>query len=345
MLTQATTPQPLRKSRLGIGWLAPRCLEAPPHPLACTHCRNACPAEALAFHEDVDGGFSLLASDACHGCAQCVAACPTEALVSAEIQSLLDAGPAGAPLRLGCHRTVDAPDQTRLHCLRALGPDLLAWLSARATPGELELRLPDACRGCLAAPKREHDAWLEQARAICTLRESEAKRDYTAAGAAVSRRGFLLGQGSPRLATIADDDTAPRARRLARQAAAAEALDGRFAPPLPGLSLQTDACRAHGVCARVCPTEALQETPEGELRFDPLACLDCGHCLTACPEQALSMTGNTSGDTRTLRHDETARCFRCRRPFTRRSADQSSECPACRRENALMKESFHDLFE
>ncbi|MDZ7852431.1 MAG: 4Fe-4S binding protein [Halomonas sp.] len=336
---------------ISLGWVASRCLQAPPHPLACSRCLDACPTEALAFQEH-DDGVSPLASDACHGCAQCVAACPSEALVSAEIDALMTGQAQGEPIGLGCHRVTDQKDLTRLHCLRALGPDLLAWLTARAAPGAVTLMLPASCRDCEAAEPAEQDGWLEQAQTFCHISEANAGEDYRAARTAVSRRDLLRGRPAPRPPAIAAEDAAPKARRVQRQQAAAEALkETRAAPALPGLSLDADACRAHGVCARVCPTEALQETQEGDLNFDPLACLDCGHCLSACPEGALTRTEGSQTAAVTLRQGQRIDCRSCGRPFTpvdgelrRDAAETLSTCPACRREAALMEESFHELF-
>lgn len=346
--TSYSTPKPLRPSLPGIGWLQSRCLQAPPHPLACTRCIDACPAEALAFHENGDG-VSLLARDACHGCAQCVPACPSEALVSAEIDALMADRAEGEPLRLGCHRVKDEDDLSRLHCLRALGTDLLAWLSARAAPEPMTLYLPDGCRNCPAAPEGARDAWKCDVEAFATVTDTPARNDFHATRRLVSRRDLLRGRPAPRLPAIAPNDAAPKARRLQRKLIAVEALADTQAPPaLPGLSLNTDACRVHGVCARVCPTEALQETPYGELIFNALDCLDCGHCLAICPEGALQRAESHGATPLTLRETRVLDCFECARPFKSKVSGGAEEaapaCPACRRERALLQESFHDLF-
>ncbi|RDB43737.1 hypothetical protein DU490_06080 [Halomonas sp. DQ26W] len=339
-----STPNTLRPSLPGIGWLPSRCLQAPPHPLACARCIDACPTEALAFHED-DDGVSLLANDACHGCAQCVPACPTEALVGTEIDALVAGQAEGEPLHLGCHRARHELGMIRLHCLRSLGPDQLAWLRVRAMPGQLELRLPDACQGCLAGPPAERDRWLEAANLLSLVKTTLATANYQSPSNAVSRRALLLGRAKPQLPIIDADDSVPKARRLQRHMAAGPQLDNLASPPLPGLTLDPDACQGHSVCSRACPTTALQETPNGELIFNALDCLDCGHCLTACPEGALQAGEAWQPVPVTLRQAEKADCFECGRPFTLKdSTTADKSCTACRREKALMQESFHDLF-
>lgn len=233
---------------------------------------------------------------------------------------------------------------TRLHCLRALGPDLLAWLKVKAIPSQVELHLPDSCRGCLAAPLVEHDYWLEQASLLCSVTDTSAETDYQSASYTVSRRDLLLGRPAPQLPDIDANDSAPKARRLQRKLAAST-LDETLSALLPGLKLDLDACQAHGVCARVCPTTALEQTPQGELIFNASECLDCGHCLSACPEGALlaGEAGRTSPVI--LRQVEQADCFECGRSFALKdSVAPDNNCPACRREKTLMQESFHDLF-
>lgn len=349
-----TNPSPIRHSMPDIGWLASRCLQASPHPLSCDNCLSACPAEALTFVEDDTAprdGLRLVASDACHGCAQCVAACPTEALLSSEIEHLareVNQHPPGTGIVLACHRVSDESTNHTLHCLRALGPDMLGWLESRTADSEVELVIPESCASCVASPTHPDDDWLAAARTHCRVTTHEARQPYRSAAAPFSRRGFLLGQPGKRLPTVTEGDTRPDARRLKRQIAAADTLGEPRSPTLPALSLDTATCQAHGVCARICPTSALQETDAGELVFDPLACIDCGHCLSACPEQALQ-PGHSDRETAwTLRQGHVVECFGCRRPFVLKTStyrqDNAQQCPACRREAALMEESFHELF-
>lgn len=339
-----STPTALHRSTPGIGWVSTRCLQASPHPLDCHRCRDACPAEALEFKED-ENGVTLRASDTCHGCAQCVAACPTEALISTEIAQLIDTQPEGEPLRLGCHRVSREPGMQRLHCLRSLESDQLAWLSVRALPDQVTLHLPNACRDCLAGPQDGGDLWFEHAAMLCRVTITSATATYQSPTHALSRRSLLMGRATPQLPLIEAEDGNPKARRLQRHLTAIAVLDDVPAPVLPGLALNRDACQSHGVCARVCPTTALEQTPQGELIFNASECLDCGHCLSACPEGAL-LTGKAGRTSPViLLQVKQAVCFECGRAFARKdSVTPDDICPACQREKAMMQESFHDLF-
>lgn len=331
-----------------IGWRASRCLQPSPHPLDCSRCLDACPTSALSF-QDRGTGKQLITSDACHGCSQCVPACPTEALVSTEINDLLDEKADINPLQLSCHRLAPDPQFTRVHCLRALGRDTFAWLAAK-NPGGVTLHLPDQCRGCRAgvASAEGADNWLAMVTTYAEIQDQTAESEYRAAPASVSRRDLLLGRAAPALPFVRSGDTAPRARRQLRELSALELQSTtQRQPALPQLTLNAEACEAHGVCARVCPTDALQESATGELIFKPDFCLDCGHCLSGCPEQALTMNYTTTRDIQLLRETQAVTCFDCGNHF-KPSATQhhanTPRCPACQREQQMIKESFHELF-
>ncbi len=233
----------------------------------------------------------------------------------------------------------------RMHCLRSLGSDQLAWLSARALPGQVELSMPNACQDCVAGPQSENDHWLEIASVLCRVTNPPSATIYQSPSHALSRRALLLGRTHHTMAVVAADDSTRKARRVHRWLSAGNGLTQPLPMMLTGLALVRDACQGHGVCARVCPTRALEHTPQGELIFNARECLDCGHCLSACPEGALQIgeAGQTSPVV--LRQVEQADCFECGRAFAQvERAVPDHSCPACRREKALMQESFHDLF-
>jgi ferredoxin len=63
---------------------------------------------------------------------------------------------------------------------------------------------------------------------------------------------------------------------------------------VPFATVQVDGtrCSGCGLCARFCPTGALDFATEEEtfrLRFQPAICLDCTICVVACPEDAVQL--------------------------------------------------------
>lgn len=61
--------------------------------------------------------------------------------------------------------------------------------------------------------------------------------------------------------------------------------------PITNVTINESKCSACGMCARLCPMNALQfVTDEDELFglfFQPGDCIDCGICANACPEKAI----------------------------------------------------------
>lgn len=330
-----------------LGWVNSRCLPSHPHSLSCHLCIDACPVDALVFNEK-DAEAELVATNACHGCLQCVSACPTEALVSHDIDQLFTTQVVGTSLHVGCHRVANHHVDKTLHCLRALGADSFAALSANASPQAVALHIPEDCSTCEASPtSNPEDTWQDTAQAFCSIKKTLPISHYQSARQSLSRRDLLRGCPTPPLPHIPAEDTAPKARRLQRHLNAAKRLDGLTQPNLPGITLNHAACDAHSVCARVCPTNALTEIGN-TLIFNPQACLNCQHCLSACPENALESTAFTHEQSIELRHAEQSTCASCGRSFQEHknkcNEDAMPTCPACRRENVLMQESFEALF-
>ncbi len=59
------------------------------------------------------------------------------------------------------------------------------------------------------------------------------------------------------------------------------------------VSIDADACKQCGTCARICAAEVLSmEDGDVRVRDDaPFGCIACGHCMMACPEAAITVTG------------------------------------------------------
>ncbi|EHJ92271.1 4Fe-4S dicluster domain-containing protein [Vreelandella boliviensis] len=333
----------------GLGWLSSRCLQTPPHPLACDKCVNVCPVSAIGFQNTQNGSeVKLTISDDCHGCMQCVPACPSEAIFSAEITALTSQQKVHQTLDLTCHRAATQKDGWhRLHCLRSLGGDVLAEFGANALPESVILHIPNSCHGCNAAPIESNDDWLANAHLICHLDNVAAQHAYRPPHRSLNRRELLFGRPAESLPNISFDDKAPKARRLQRQASAAQTLGTHATPRYLNLVLNHDSCLAHGVCSKVCPTDALIDDGNA-LTFNPSACVSCSHCVSACPEKALTASSGGNGEIVTLRQSEHATCHSCGHLFQQRITSNNDSamlaCSACQREATLMQESFHDLF-
>jgi ferredoxin len=85
----------------------------------------------------------------------------------------------------------------------------------------------------------------------------------------------------------------PVRRALLKGPADVEVVAGKRVPPRLKyikkeicLSIATDRCTYCGICASICPTEAVK-TMGSSLLFSHDLCTSCGLCISACPEKAL----------------------------------------------------------
>jgi Fe-S-cluster-containing hydrogenase component 2 len=100
------------------------------------------------------------------------------------------------------------------------------------------------------------------------------------------------------------------------------------------------------MCVAVCPTAALREyAGDGHagLEFDAAACIACGVCAMVCPDNALAIRalagseGASGTATRISRHEQRS-CARCDDEFAAREEDEF--CPACRKDVGLFTHGF-----
>lgn len=140
---------------------------------------------------------------------------------------------------------------------------------------------------------------------------------------------------SPRILRRSDMILPERGRLLStvrRLAAAA----GKTMPALPYIQLSISRdCNHHQLCARLCPTGALA-IHEGDgrsgLTFDTAACTACGLCAGSCPERAIRLlpahVAPVADAPEILTTFSERLCARCRTPFS--GSPSASECPGCR---------------
>lgn len=105
----------------------------------------------------------------------------------------------------------------------------------------------------------------------------------------------LVQRGAPLSARMPQQTPASRRRLLAALASWRTAAHGELPAARTSFgAVEIDAarCSACGLCARFCPTGALQFASNDEqftLSFYAAACIDCGICTVACPEGAVQM--------------------------------------------------------
>ena len=117
----------------------------------------------------------------------------------------------------------------------------------------------------------------------------------------------------------------------------------RTSLPISNLQINPTRCTACGLCAKFCPTGALNFLSDGQsfaLTFQPSLCLgpDCNVCVPACPEQAVSPQPFTESPDlftkKPLAAGDLTSCQRCKQPIAK-GPNLPHTCFACRSKNNL----------
>lgn len=295
-----------------------RCLRTRFQGNACTKCMSECPAEAFRL----ESGQIVFDQKSCQGCLACVAVCPAEALVG--LDSRLAAAPgkvvAGKAVSFCCEKGVRTGGEVILPCLGALSVEQLAAFAVRSGQ-DVYLHL-SRCADCRSAfvpdilakrlveleERLGRDGLCSRIRLLLTKEEEAAVEQ---AEVASSRRAFFrafldisLHAATETITTIKTDPNAkeqhahkhPPARLAQLHQALIESGDeaARLALLQLFFTLKvTSDCNFCGACAGMCPTGALKNTREDEvkrLKFDWAKCSGCGLCLEFCRKKALSLS-------------------------------------------------------
>jgi Fe-S-cluster-containing hydrogenase component 2 len=349
------------------GFEADRCLHAADKFSACTACYDVCPANAIHPGEppEFDG-------QSCQACRACLPVCPMGAFTADdEAQTLLNC--AGrldgktCEIVCGLNPNVDVGDPAAVGvrvrgCLAGLGVGAYLVLVSQGMESVM-VRL-DACADCPWSQLRlQVETQVQQAQGLLALwgqakaltcldeiRDDFGKRPFwNATSPPISRRDLFRWREAEK-EPEADTTPSPFHERL-RFLGAVEQMP---APPKPdqstslaglGFALITvsDECTACGVCARACPTGALQmETAESSFRliFSAQICIACDICTHVCAPNAITLTHEpTFGQVFGAEVDQLVQsgnltnCSKCRAPFAARAGAEL--CPVCefRRQN------------
>ncbi len=120
--------------------------------------------------------------------------------------------------------------------------------------------------------------------------------------------------------------------------------------PFGNIKLSPEKCRVSGICASVCPTEALQflDNNQGkELSFELGLCVGCDACAYICPEDALEMDkevdlSHLSSQRQTIMGLKYQLCTSCGRQFSVKSNSDSSICKSCVRKQSTLEKYAKD---
>jgi ferredoxin len=355
-----------RIAALGISPIrltADRCLHARNKFSSCDTCVFACPIGALKLN-----GSIALNADLCTSCGQCLHVCPTGAFEGDDgVIDLLNyvARLEGADtIELACSQhpapekgssDVTAVIRTKT-CLAALGPSAYLGLVSLEVK-RITLRL-DACSTCpLGKVRTEIGNTLTTVRRISamigiedrivelnTVTDRKVRSVYETKNPPVSRRDLFrafVAKAPRQIEQVLtdNDDQAVVVKSPSRERRRLVNVLKHFSITNTAVSFSELSfarftaetnCSACGICARICPTGALNfvsgEDSQYQLTFSSRACIDCGACLDVCQTGALQRTAATLADVLAdqsvvLRAGTLRSCAKCGAKFAAESSN------------------------
>lgn len=298
-----------------LEFISRRCLRNRRQGNACARCIDECPVQAIIGQES--GGVRL-DPKRCVGCLACTAVCPAEALVGKDHRLAAAPGKAAgqATLVFCCEKAIRSGEEIVLPCLGALGEEQLAAFAVKATRGvHLNLSKCSDCRAAfvpdlLARRLTALNSRLgngEIAGSITLLLQEEEGGEPAESS---SRRAFFKAfreisfhAATETMATLQANPDQREQHAHKHQPARLTQLRQVIADTGDESTLQallrlffsltvSDECNFCGGCAGMCPTGALKNTREDEvkrLQFDWARCSGCGLCLEFCRKKAIRL--------------------------------------------------------
>lgn len=115
--------------------------------------------------------------------------------------------------------------------------------------------------------------------------------------------------------------------------------------PFNAVEVNATHCSGCGLCARFCPTGALNFTVDAahfRLTFQPTACIACNICVVACPEDAVSLddavtlSAIRADVVKILVEGDLAPCHSCGMQTAKLAKDSASRCHVCRHGSGIV---------
>ena len=115
------------------------------------------------------------------------------------------------------------------------------------------------------------------------------------------------------------------------------------------IKLSPEKCRLNGICASVCPTDALQflgNNQGKELSFKMGLCVGCEACVYICPEEALEIDEEIDlgllSSQQTIMKLKYQLCTSCGKQFSVKTGYDSSICKSCIKSQSFLEEYGKD---
>jgi len=285
-----------------------------PFARACKLCIEICPHQAILADRQLN-------TKLCTECGACMAVCPSDGFVDRTMNQLHDYLFEGNDIVLNCPQAI--PRGFEIPCLGILNRD--AWMLLILLAEEKSVTIMTgvcaqcedrkACATSVQAFKQVHVDWPDHAAIHIQVRPDEEDAEPATKESlkpAVTRNTLTGWKQKSRdkleewLPNLAAEDTynVPKYRQWL-----IEALEKTKGGKIPFYALTVaDLCTSCGVCAAICPQDALKkqqekntlqsvEDPAKEekivslrLILEPQKCVQCGRCVEICRPLALSLS-------------------------------------------------------
>ncbi|MDQ7096798.1 4Fe-4S binding protein [Desulfosporosinus sp. PR] len=285
-----------------------------PYANSCRLCLDICPYQAISDYHQID-------VRKCSECGACMAVCPSDGFVDVMIDKFQDYLAETEEILLNCPQAV--PSGFEIPCLGMFDRDswtsLMLW--AKKKPVTIVTGVcadcgdRAACAASVQAFKQVHSSWPGhgevriQVRPDAGLAAESKTANPQVPKPAVQGSGNWRQKGLKKVEEWLPNLTADQAYSLPKSRQGLMNVLEKYPEekvPFPALVV-TDLCTNCGVCAAICPQDALQKTEEWDsdpkakesaqedrisslqLILEPQKCVHCNRCVEVCRIQALSM--------------------------------------------------------
>ena len=294
-----------------VSFVPARCLRRRLHSWQCRRCVDACPREALSFHDNK----IHFDRDRCSGCLACSASCPNDAFEfdGFNLERVLQSLPAQEETVISCQRQKQMhPQEHVIPCLGGLDTAHLLFIGMKLT-GRAIFNA-SACQSCENAAASRRFAGL-----VSLLQDADngalnaelvirAEAQNYAAISPGTRRSFLAGVRKGLTAVLADrlcesaeesGDVAEH-RRIPKKLKLVRGLlhkleqkQVEFVTSMCLFAIHIGSeCTACPLCKGICPTGAIRIDKSGTdkaVKIDTTRCSGCGLCASFCRLGALDL--------------------------------------------------------
>ncbi len=341
----------------------------------CSVCQENCVTDAIKIEEGVEIDWKR-----CNRCGVCAAVCPTEVF---EIQSpsdnviLTSIGEASGNERVviecdfvnrtfqGEEKHVKSKGKKKTITVPCVGRFSETFLLQSILSGGDRVEYAECTRDCGFSEGRSiveemRRRTVQLAKMFETLKRKDEPNAERSIDVTERRRllretwfqaiGTILPKTTqPAKSTHSGNKTPPHRAKLielAKRQTAPTTLINREKMPFGNIQIDTGKCRLHGICASVCPTDALHFSEDNlgkKLSFIPGLCVGCEACAYICPERSLEISKTMdlallSSPSKVIMEKKYLLCTSCGRQFAVKTGSDSSICPTCIRRWSAIEE-------